>query len=445
MVHNVLFSFNVYLYPKQIQGAHYCSKNGCGLHCERHKRECFFNKVWKDSDLCRFSVYERPTDKMLFLLHAVFNGGLIFTEAELPLVPIKSTPLQIHVNELCDQLGDVDPKVAAQNSEYAQYVADFLHKNGGLKQMSYKDAVRELIKLLRFYDTNSIQIVDNIATRPIAKGLYLSISLFNHSCSPNCMITFEGDCATVRTLRHIQEGEELVVSYIDTALPFDVRQAQLKKQWCFQCKCVKCESFIEKSNESLLHGIFCPNEDCRAQLLPVDASLEQDQDDPKMNDKKTSSCSEDGDDLYRPNPLSVSTVPYLNQSFLPSIAGYLGERSGYEYCEGPHGLGYYQVLDKYGYPIQERGDSVGIHQCKGCQRQGVDVYLQKLLLLTCERHKYFHTHKQSVYDQRIAAFETALQLEQVITCFVIFELHTFIYLYDLTSIFAFKLVNKYCC
>jgi hypothetical protein len=118
-------------------------------------------------------------------------------------------------------------------------------------------------------------------------------------------------------------------------------------------------------------------------------------------------------DDQRTSALSVSSVPYVDQSFIPSIAGFTGERAGYEFREGRHGIGYYQREDDYGDAIVEKGDALGMHSCVGCLRTGADVHMQKALIFTAERHKFYYTHRQPSLDPRIAAIETSEQLRQV--------------------------------
>ena len=48
---------------------------------------------------------------------------------------------------------------------------------------------------------------DEIVPRITAKALYLSASLFNHSCAPNCVATFEGDCVSIRAIENISAPE----------------------------------------------------------------------------------------------------------------------------------------------------------------------------------------------------------------------------------------------
>ncbi|XP_064411833.1 histone-lysine N-methyltransferase SMYD3 isoform X2 [Latimeria chalumnae] len=76
----------------------------------------------------------------------------------------------------------------------------------------------------------------------IGVGLYPSMSLLNHSCSPNCVIVFDGRRLLLHATQEIQANEELTVSYIDVLAPTQERQSQLKSQYCFTCDCQRCQA-----------------------------------------------------------------------------------------------------------------------------------------------------------------------------------------------------------
>uniref|UniRef100_A0A670IDR3 SET and MYND domain containing 3 n=1 Tax=Podarcis muralis TaxID=64176 RepID=A0A670IDR3_PODMU len=71
---------------------------------------------------------------------------------------------------------------------------------------------------------------------------FLSMSLLNNSCDPNCVIVFEGPRLHLRSIRDIEMGEELTISYIETMMPTPDRQQHLKRQYCFECDCPMCHS-----------------------------------------------------------------------------------------------------------------------------------------------------------------------------------------------------------
>uniref|UniRef100_A0A8C4U2P7 [histone H3]-lysine(4) N-trimethyltransferase n=1 Tax=Falco tinnunculus TaxID=100819 RepID=A0A8C4U2P7_FALTI len=84
----------------------------------------------------------------------------------------------------------------------------------------------------------------------VGVGLYPSMSLLNHSCDPNCVIVFEGYQLLLRSVREIQIGEELTISYIESLMPTSERQKQLMRQYCFECDCLLCQN-QEKDVEKL--------------------------------------------------------------------------------------------------------------------------------------------------------------------------------------------------
>lgn len=76
------------------------------------------------------------------------------------------------------------------------------------------------------------------------QGVYTVGCLFNHSCRPNLQVLYSdaGDeLLSVRALRDIKPGEELLISYIDESLPYPERQQELYEHYLFTCRCPKCE------------------------------------------------------------------------------------------------------------------------------------------------------------------------------------------------------------
>ncbi|XP_038249905.1 histone-lysine N-methyltransferase SMYD3 isoform X3 [Dermochelys coriacea] len=84
--------------------------------------------------------------------------------------------------------------------------------------------------------------ISNGEMQDVGVGLYPSMSLLNHSCDPNCVIVFEGRQLLLRSVREIQIGEELTISYIESLMPSSERQKHLKRQYCFECNCLLCQT-----------------------------------------------------------------------------------------------------------------------------------------------------------------------------------------------------------
>lgn len=74
-------------------------------------------------------------------------------------------------------------------------------------------------------------------------GLFMLLSCFNHSCDPNCEVAHTADrTVLIRTLRKVESGEELTISYIPEHLPVDERNALLYSSFLIpQCSCSKCK------------------------------------------------------------------------------------------------------------------------------------------------------------------------------------------------------------
>ncbi|KAH8674537.1 hypothetical protein BGZ60DRAFT_429534 [Tricladium varicosporioides] len=66
------------------------------------------------------------------------------------------------------------------------------------------------------------------------------LALANHSCSPNAFIMFDGRCVSLIALSPIESEESIFISYIDFTQSRDLRQAELRHRYFFECKCEKC-------------------------------------------------------------------------------------------------------------------------------------------------------------------------------------------------------------
>ncbi|GAA5900303.1 hypothetical protein JCM8208_005320 [Rhodotorula glutinis] len=94
-------------------------------------------------------------------------------------------------------------------------------------------------------------------------------ALFNHSCAPNAVVVFPSFPSSPSTARHmhvvalrsIQPGDEVVTSYVDLALPRDVRQKELRERYKFECACEACEGG-EGDEVDPREALACPREGC---------------------------------------------------------------------------------------------------------------------------------------------------------------------------------------
>ncbi|KAF5630309.1 n-lysine methyltransferase SMYD2 [Fusarium sp. NRRL 52700] len=70
-------------------------------------------------------------------------------------------------------------------------------------------------------------------------GLWIRASYTNHSCIPNAKKDFVGDLIIFRAIRRIAAGEEITHSYDDSS-DFEVRKANIRRTWNFECRCQLC-------------------------------------------------------------------------------------------------------------------------------------------------------------------------------------------------------------
>lgn len=74
--------------------------------------------------------------------------------------------------------------------------------------------------------------------------IYLTTSMINHSCEPNCLIEFENARAVVRPKQDLKVGQELLISYLPGNLLQNRPETRrlLKAIFYFDCQCGHCRS-----------------------------------------------------------------------------------------------------------------------------------------------------------------------------------------------------------
>lgn len=74
------------------------------------------------------------------------------------------------------------------------------------------------------------------------RGIYSTLSMFNHACNENVGHSFFGSTVVVRATKEIKEGEQCFINY--GAYPCDdptrVRQRFIQEQYRFTCRCQAC-------------------------------------------------------------------------------------------------------------------------------------------------------------------------------------------------------------
>lgn len=97
-------------------------------------------------------------------------------------------------------------------------------------------------------ETNVHSVVDHptsLSRQVIGVALGADVAnAFNHSCDPNCTVTWRGSTLTISTLRAVAPGEQLTLSYGAHFVHHPnvaARRAHLHAHYFFDCHCSACE------------------------------------------------------------------------------------------------------------------------------------------------------------------------------------------------------------
>lgn len=174
-------------------------------------------------------------------------------------------------------LSDKDPSMLQMDSKQedrahtmlfcfnAMQVVKPLHKLLGLKSRYSAEQIQTACGIL---DTNCYEVSLNSG---LARGLFKTISYFNHDCAPNCRKFFDSQRRmSVVAATDIEAGQELFLSYIPPLLSTPMRQAILQQTKCFTCVCARCKDPTELGTS--LAALKCKSTDpkCGGSVLPID-------------------------------------------------------------------------------------------------------------------------------------------------------------------------------
>ncbi|OMO50096.1 hypothetical protein COLO4_38232 [Corchorus olitorius] len=112
------------------------------------------------------------------------------------------------------------PTTAIDNYKLVQKLVAHLSSISEEKLLLYTREA-EIVKLmLQWPDINLSETIENFSKLscnahtitdskmgPLGIGLYLVVSMINHSCSPNSVLVFEGREAVIRAVQHVQKGK----------------------------------------------------------------------------------------------------------------------------------------------------------------------------------------------------------------------------------------------
>lgn len=120
--------------------------------------------------------------------------------------------------------------------------------------------------------------VESSAQVRIATAIFPTLSLLNHSCSPNTSATFRANTVTVRASQPIGAGQELLHCYGPhrSRMPVCERRRLLEEQYFFLCQCAACceeQGSGGKGQPAKLDGVRCTR--CGSPVQSVQGSQEQ--------------------------------------------------------------------------------------------------------------------------------------------------------------------------
>ncbi|XP_048830510.1 histone-lysine N-methyltransferase SMYD3 [Brienomyrus brachyistius] len=207
----------------QCKTAYYCKASCQKGAWPEHRREC----------KCLQSLFPPKkivTDSVRLVARIIFK---LLKPSSSQAEELRSlTELESHVADMSEQKEEGLGLLSAMLQIYLKEEAiDFSHMPPGL----------DLPSLYAKVTCNSFTISDG-ELQEVGVGLYLSMSLLNHDCRPNCVMIFQGTKLCLQAIQDIPALEELTISYIDTRMPSEERRRQLWDQYHFRCQCPCCTS-----------------------------------------------------------------------------------------------------------------------------------------------------------------------------------------------------------
>ncbi|VDK44405.1 unnamed protein product, partial [Gongylonema pulchrum] len=131
-----------------------------------------------------------------------------------------------------------------------------------------KDEVIEKDKFFEVFCKSVINShsIHTSAGDEIGMALDLGVSMYDHSCRPNCSLVFDGFRACLRPLTpetNAADPKTAYISYIDIGRSRYQRRLELKGKWYFLCKCERCTD----PADDVLTAMRCTAEECDEPLI----------------------------------------------------------------------------------------------------------------------------------------------------------------------------------
>lgn len=179
---------------------------------------------------------------------ARLQGGLV---TAYDMSPREASRLSLDYLHQCASMAARNGVGLVTQSPFRPYYAALLRTTGG-RNTAEHDAMKRRVALALGSDTGVLQRrmdreIDGLVA-PHVSALLLLTARINHSCAPNACIQSQVFCDThmdLVSLRDIQKGEEITISYIATGhgvgkKSTSRRRRELQSKYLFVCQCSEC-------------------------------------------------------------------------------------------------------------------------------------------------------------------------------------------------------------
>ncbi|KAI9244161.1 hypothetical protein BY458DRAFT_561067 [Sporodiniella umbellata] len=213
---------------------HYCFRRAPHQRCSKCKAAYFcnadcFKKAWVAHHQFACGQNLDPEVEMLEKVSLnVQRYKQLSAESE-------TTPLDATMEAFFSLMNHYESQRSSDIAHYKKIASTVLQRN----HVQSADAAT-LVRYLCAFSANNF-MMDNSEMFSIGQGTFPIASLFNHSCTPNAVISFDGASCKIRAIAPIDSGTEITIAYLDIAHSRSYRKQALKKKYFFTCACARCQ------------------------------------------------------------------------------------------------------------------------------------------------------------------------------------------------------------
>ncbi|KAJ3083171.1 hypothetical protein HK100_009516 [Physocladia obscura] len=239
--------------PDCIKQTWYCSTDCASADAPRHQIECRVVRDLPGITAAAGADYALFRLLLAILVREYQNRDDSFVSGSAQPFPPPTHP--DFVFELLSHRKTADPKWLASVQACAEDFANHLPAELALP-------ISEIVALACRINSNSHGIIDPTGNtnQSVGCGMFPAVAMLNHSCDPNCsFVSSTHGRMIVRTLRPIDAGEELCVSYVDLCTPRDERRGKLLETKHFWCTCSRCSpaNITISTVDAQLDAVLC--------------------------------------------------------------------------------------------------------------------------------------------------------------------------------------------